>query len=405
MRISFPSDFLWGSGISSYQVEGSNEASDWFTWEKKRNLEPAGKSTNHYHLFRDDISLAHSLGQNALRFSIEWARIYPSKDSVSYRELDHYREVLSFLKEKGMTTFLTLHHFTNPLWFTEKRGWLRPESVDEFLCYVRRTVSYLKDYVQYWLVFNEPLVYIYNGFIEGVWPPGIRSAKEALIALDNIIKAYLLAYGEIKRIYGKDISYISMAKHMRVFSPCSYFNAGQNNLFAYLRNHFFNFKIINYILDKKCLDFIGLNYYCREFVRCGKSLFGVECRSTHHKLLRNSLGWFVYPRGLYSLLMELKKYNLPVIITENGTSESDNNAYSYFLRSHIESVAKAITGGTDVKGYFWWSLLDNFEWDKGYKYKFGLVKVDFNTLERKPRKFALEYKDICTNNAIEMNLL
>jgi len=405
MIFKFPPGFLWGSSISSYQTEGLNNASDWFVWEKKQNLEPAGKSTNHYNLFQSDISLLHSLGQNALRFSIEWSRIYHSKSSVSRYELDHYRDVLYSLREKGIVPVVTLHHFTNPLWFIERGGWLRPGSVDEFISYVRTIVSYLKDLVQYWIVFNEPMVYIYNGFIEGVWPPGVKSAKKGLKALDNIVKAYLLAYVEIKRIYGRDQSYISIAKHMRIFSSCTFHNSIQNNIFAYLRSHFFNFKLINYISNKQCLDFIGVNYYCREFVRAGKTIFGVECRGNHHRGLRNSLGWFVYPDGLYLLLMKLKKYNIPVIITENGTSESTDEAYYRFMYSHIESVAKAIVSGIDVKGYFWWSLLDNFEWDKGYKHKFGLVEVNFKTFERNPRKFALEYKKICTNNAIEVHSL
>ena len=405
MRIKFPSEFLWGSSISSYQVEGSNEASDWFAWEKNQYLEPAGKSTGHYNLFRDDISLAHSLGHNALRFSIEWSRIYHSKNSVSRFEIDHYLDVLSFLRSKGMVPIVTLHHFTNPHWFAERGGWLRKESVDEFISYVKTIVFQLKSYVRYWIVFNEPMVYIYNGFIEGIWPPGIKSLGEASLALSNIMKAYVLAYGEIKRIYGRDRSYVSIAKNMRVFTPCYYFNLGQNNVFAYLRSHFFNFRIINYLVGRRCLDFIGLNYYCREFVRCGKTIFGFECKDTHHKGLRNTLGWFIYPRGLYLLLMGLRRYNLPVIITENGTSEDSDSSYSRFLHLHIESVAKAISSGADVRGYLWWSLLDNFEWDKGYKHRFGLVKVDFNTFERKPKKFALEYKKICVDNAIEVNPL
>jgi len=405
MIIKFPSGFLWGSSISSYQVEGSNQASDWFEWEKNQYLEPAGKSTNHYNLFRDDISLAHSLGHNALRFSIEWSRIYYSKSSISRFELDHYIDVLSFLRSKDMVPIVTLHHFTNPSWFAKRGGWLRPEAVDEFISYIKTVVFQLRDYVRYWIVFNEPMVYIYKGFIEGAWPPGAKSLKEASKALDNIVKAYILAYGEIKRIYGKDQSHVSIAKNMRVFSPCFHLNIGQNNIFAYLRNYFFNFRIINRLINEECLDFIGLNYYCREFVSAGKTIFGFECTDSHHNGLRNSLGWFRYPYGLYLLLMKLKGYDIPVIITENGTSEDNNDAYTSFMHSHIKSVAKAIASGADVRGYFWWSLLDNFEWDKGYKHKFGLAKVDFNTFKREPRKFALEYKKICTDNVIEVDSL
>ena len=405
MIIKFPSEFLWGASISSYQTEGSNYASDWYAWEKKHSLEPAGKSANHYNIFRDDISLARSLGHNAMRFSVEWARIYHSKSFISHLELQHYLDVLSFMKSKSIIPIVTLHHFTNPIWFAERGGWLRPKSVDEFLSYVGIVVSYLKDYVRYWIVFNEPLVYIYNGFIRGIWPPGEKSVRQARRALGNIIKAYILAYGEIKHIYGKDKPYVSIAKNMRVFSPCFHFNAGQNNIFAYLRSRLFNFNIIGRLINEQCLDFIGLNYYCREFVRAGRTVLGFECKDSHHKDSKNTLGWFIYPYGLYLLLMKLKKYNIPIIITENGTSEDNDNAYYNFMRSHIENMAKAVYSGADVKGYFWWSLLDNFEWDKGYKHRFGLAKVDFDTFERKPRKFALEYKKICIDNAVEVDSL
>ncbi len=402
MKIGFPPDFLWGSSISSYQTEGGNETNDWALWEKEHHLEPAGKSANHYQLFQSDISLARSLGQNSLRFSIEWARIYPSRRNISFRGLNHYRDVVSSLKNNNMAPVVTLHHFTNPMWFINNGGWLNPEAIDDFLSYVRTVVSYLRNDVQYWIIFNEPLVYVYNGFIKGIWPPGMKSIRKALKAIDNISKAYVLSYKIIKSIYSRRASYVSIAKHMRVFSPCFYLNIGQNNVLAFLRSYFFNFRIINSLLKKKSLDFISLNYYCREFVKWGIPL-GDECNSKHHKGLRNSLGWFVYPEGLYYILMKLKRYKVPVIITENGTSENNISAYHHFLRSHIDNLAKALNSGVNIRGYFWWSLLDNFEWDKGYKHKFGLVEVDFNNFSRVVRSFALEYKKICESNIVEID--
>ncbi len=402
MRIYFPHNFLWGSSISSYQTEGGNTNSDWFLWEKKHSLERAGKSTDHFHLFKKDISLASLLSHNAFRFSLEWSRIYPQKKLLFYEALNHYREVIHLLKENNIIPIVTLHHFTNPIWFAQEGGWLNYKLIDEFIDYVRNVVIFFKKDVTYWLVFNEPLVYIYNGFIRGIWPPGLKSIKKSLSALKNILKAYILSYEEIKNIYRGRTSYVSLAKNMRVFMPCFYMNFFQNNLYSFLRSYLFNFNILNYLTTRKYLDFIALNYYCGEFVKGDFSLWGRECKDPHHSLKRNALGWLIYPQGLYQLLKRLKSYFIPIIITENGTAGSSEDEYLPFLISHIKSIAKAISEKVLIKGYFWWSLIDNFEWHCGYKYKFGLASVDFNDFSRKIRPFAWEYKKICENNYIEV---
>ncbi len=401
MKIHFPASFLWGSSISSYQLEGDNCFSDWFLWEKKKRLEPAGASTDHYRRFREDFSLANSLGHNALRLSLEWSRIVPQKGIFSDEQLKHYIDVVEDLRIKKIEPVITLHHFTNPAWFVQEGGWLKPLSIDYFLEYVRRVLAVLKDKCSYWIIFNEPLVYIYNGFIRGIWPPGIKSAKSALTALKNILKAYSLSYEVIKASYKDKPSYISIAKHMRVFTPCGYFNYGQNNIFAFLRSKLFNFRIIDNLAEKRRLDFLGINYYCREFVKAAPFL-GKECRDAHHRDDKNEIGWFIYPQGLYNILMRLKKYNLPVIITENGTPGLNNEQYHDFLSTHLNSAAKALNEGVDLRGYFWWSLLDNFEWDQGFAHKFGLVEVDFSNFTRKVRPFAGEYKKIIEQNSVEI---
>ena len=150
------------------------------------------------------------------------------------------------------------------------------------------------------------------------------------------------------------------------------------------------------------MDFIGLNYYTRDFVRGSfRKLFGKECTSRHHRLRKNFLDWYVYPQGLYRLLLDLKRYELPVIVTENGTCETRDSFYEAYLREHIASVGKAIEAGVKVEGYFWWSLIDNFEWDKGFAPKFGLIEVD-REQNRKVRDFAYAYRDICANNRIDV---
>lgn len=406
MQILFPPDFLWGASISSYQCEGNNFNCDWYLWEKDKKLQPAGRAVNHYKLFEEDFKLAAELNLNSLRFSVEWSRVSPDKDIFLEEELAHYKKVTETLRKFNLTPLVTLHHFTNPIWFMSCGGWLYSKNIDFFLGYLRKTVQTLKDSVSYWLIFNEPLVYVYYGFICGKWPPGKKSLKETLKVLKNITTAYLIGYQEIKNIYKNSLlscPQISFAKHIKIFSACRQYNFGQNNLSAYLRDKFFNFYLIDYLSRKRCLDFVAVNYYCREYAKFSWQL-GAKCWHDLHKDRRNCLDWYIYPHGLYEILIKIKKrYNLPVLITENGTTEIKDSFYQDYLISHLKSLAMAVREGVNVKGYLWWSLLDNFEWDRGFSPRFGLVEVDYNSLQRKIKPFAYTYAKICKANRLEID--
>ena len=403
MQIKFPTSFLWGAAISSYQCEGGNSNCDWYQWEKDRQLEEAGRACDHYQLFDKDFGIAQSLDLNALRFSIEWARINPNESSFSQEEIDHYNQVVDSLLEHKLKPIVTLHHFTNPTWFTDKGGWLNSKNVDYFLKYLKCIVEALKDKVDTWLIINEPLVYIYNSFVAGIWPPGRTSLADAKKVLDNMISAYLSGYQEIKSIYKKSsISpQISLAKNLRVFSGCPSFPHFLNSLSASSRSSHFNYWIIEHLRKKRSLDFLAINYYCKEYTKF-KGLVGAECKHDSHGERKNYLGWNVYPQGLYEFLKGLKKFKLPIIITENGTAEERSSLYQDYLITHLQSLARAYRGGVDIRGYLWWSLLDNFEWDKGFGPRFGLVQVDYKTMARKVKPFAHTYAKICQENKIEI---
>lgn len=403
MQIQFPSSFLWGASLSSYQCEGGNFNSDWYLWEKEKKLEPAGCACNHYYLYKRDSQLARSMHLNSLRFSLEWGRIYPEKSFLQEEELAHYYEVVSTLLSCNLKPLITLHHFTNPIWFVNRGGWLVSKNIDFFLAYLRKVVNALKEKVEYWLIFNEPLVYIYNSFIQGIWPPGIKSIRQARKVLGNILTAYSLGYQEIKRIY-KDLpnpAQVSLAKHLRIFSPCPEFSLGLNSFSSFLREKIFNFSLLEYLRKRNCLDFLAINYYCKEYVKFN-GIFGEECAHKFHWPRRNYLGWYIYPEGLYEILCKSKKFNLPIIITENGTAEDEDSLYGDYLLAHLRSLGKAVLSGIDVRGYLWWSLLDNFEWDKGFKCRFGLAEVDYNNFQRKVRPFAFTYSRICRENKLEI---
>ncbi|MBN2121302.1 MAG: glycoside hydrolase family 1 protein [Candidatus Omnitrophica bacterium] len=400
-KFDFPDNFLWGAATSSYQIEGQNKDNDWFLWEEERKTSfRCGKAVDSYNRFEEDFDLVKSLGHNAHRLSFEWSRIQPHPGKFSEKELGHYRQVISSLLERNIKPIVALHHFTNPSWLYLDGGWLNPLSSSYFSQYVERVVKEFSDCVSWWITINEPLVYMYNSYLKGIWPPGQKSLRKAFLVLDNLKKAHLKSYAIIHEKC-KDAK-VSIAKHMRVFSPCFKFNFGQNLMPAYLRNKIFNFDILDYFAKQKVLDFIGLNYYTKDFIKGSlKNAFGRDCISSHHRMRRNSLGWYVSPKSMFKILMRLKKYNLPVIIAENGTSENEDRLYEEYLIEHLRSTAEAIKKGVDVRGYFWWSLLDNFEWHEGFKARFGLAEVD-SDFNRKVRNFAYIFRDICVNNRLKV---
>ena len=401
MQFKFPSTFFWGAALSSYQCEGQNFNTDWFLWEKDHGLEEASNACRHYDFFEQDFEIAAKLNLNSLRISIEWARIFPQSEACDEGQLQHYHKVIDSLIKFGLKPMVTLHHFTNPLWFCERGGWLNSKNIDFFLKYVSTTVESLKRKVQYWFVFNEPLVYLFKGYIEGAWPPGVKSLKEANKALENIIQAYCLCYDEMKRIYRGSNSpvYVSLTKNLRIFEPCPRHNFGLNNFAAFMRSKLFNFPLIKRLHKRGCMDFLAINYYCKEY-SAFSGLAGKDCGHTDHKERKNYLGWYIYPQGLYGLLKKLKRFNLPIIITENGTPENEDSLYLDYLITHLKSIARAMSEGVDVRGYLWWSLLDNFEWDQGFGPRFGLTHVDYSTFKRTIKPFALQFSNICKDNAL-----
>ncbi|MFA5008878.1 MAG: family 1 glycosylhydrolase [Candidatus Omnitrophota bacterium] len=403
LKVDFPSSFLWGAAISSYQTEGKNYNSDWYLFEKERKIEAASRAANHYELFSQDFKLAKELSLGAVRLSFEWARICPAPGVFSEEEINHYKEAIQTLNILGIKPFVTLHHFTNPVWFAQSGGFKEPKNIEYFLGYLKRIVEEFKDDINNWLIFNEPLVYVYNGYICGRWPPGVKSIQTARKVLANITSAYMDGYKEIKNIYNEDKSnsYVSLVNHIRKFSPCPSFNFGQNSISAYIKDKLSNYDIINYLTKKSCLDYLAVNYYCKEYVKF-KGLVGEECTHQFHKERKNYLGWYIYPQGIYEFLKRLRGYNLPIYIMENGTAEIEDALYKDYLFSHLKCVAKAISEGVDVRGYFWWSLIDNFEWDKGFGPRFGLIGVNYETFERRIKPFAYTYAKICKENKVEI---
>ena len=405
--IEFPKDFYWGAATSAYQVEGNNVYSDWWEWEKRVGLQEAsGEACRHYELYKCDFDLAKLLNHNAHRLSIEWSRIEPEEGKFSQKEIDHYINVILYLKTCNIEPVVTLHHFTNPLWFAKLGGWQNNKAASYFLRYVDNIVEALSHEVRFWVTINEPLVYVYHAYILGLWPPQEKSFLKAKRVAQNLAISHIRAHRLIHNIYKKrNIAppYVSIAKNMQAFVPCV--PSLKNKFAVYLRQRYFNFKFIEKLLSYKSLDFIGINYYTRSLVeieRIGfRNLMLDVCKKNHSQLQKNSLGWDVYPQGLYDILLRLKKYNLPIFILENGICTEDDSRRWDFIREHLKNIHLAMNNGVRLLGYIYWALIDNFEWDKGFSARFGLIEVDYNTYKRKARDSARIYSGVCQTGRLD----
>lgn len=389
--IRFPKDFLWGAATSAYQVEGGITKNDWAVAER---LPPAGAACDHYHRYEQDFLLAKKLNHNAHRLSLEWSRIEPAEDQWDEEALEHYYHVLEFLKNRGVTTFVTLHHFTNPLWFARAGGWASPKAAERFGSYVSKVAQTLGQFIDFWVTINEPNVYAAVSFMEGRWPPFEKSAFKALRVFHNMLKAHNQAYEIIHAYYPQ--ARVGLAQNITFNEPAS-----KKSFFARLAVKFLDWLDETYTYRHTRNDFIGLNYYFHnrlKFIFDPNHLFMKIVNSSQGRL--SERGWEIYPQGLYEVLRDLAKFQKPIYITENGIADAQDKLRGKFIIDHLRAIHRAIQKGVLVRGYLHWSLLDNYEWEDGYKWKFGLVAVDFKTQRRHIRGSAELYARICKTNAL-----
>lgn len=392
----FPDDFYWGAATSSHQIEGNNQNNDWYFAEQANKVPQCGMATDSKNLYNEDVELIKTLSCNSYRFSVEWSRIQPDPNSFDDNAVEYYRNIIKLLLENNITPIITLNHFTIPQWFAQIGGWESSKAHEFFTNYVDFITDAFKDLdIPFWLTINEPLVYVFNAYIVGIWPPFITDIRKAFRVIENLKKAHFCAYHAIKQI--KPEAHVSFAKHYRWFRPCSCGFSLLNKFSSCIRDHFFNKDFMDYAHYHKCMDFIALNYYTGEFVKGGLlSLIGDSCSCHADRYVLNGLGWFNTPYELEHALIRYSKFDLPIFITENGTTAHRDSAYEEYLLNHLRSVALAMEKGADVIGYLYWSLLDNYEWAEGYNAHFGLFDKD-----RKRKKFADVYADICKTNKLE----
>ncbi len=413
-----PKKFLWGVATSAFQLEGSPYA-DWSTWDSVFNINP--QITNHYQLYREDIKLIKNLGVNAYRFSIEWSRIQPSEGYWIKNVVEHYQRIIDLLNENDITPMVTIHHFTHPIWFINKYPWHKRKSIEKFYEYVERLIESIKG-VDYWITFNEPYLLILGGYVEGCIPPGIQDFNLAIKALKNILICHSKIYDLLHLVNPNAM--VSIAHNMAVFTPWIK-NNPLDRLVTKVAKNFYNHSIINGFLTgritwslpfqksinidvpiKGKLDFFGINYYTRVHMRFNPlKKFFVEFR---HRDIDGygltDMGWEIYPKGLIKVLKYASSLNVPLIITENGIATKDDHKKIKFIKAHIDALEEAIKQGIDVRGYFYWSLIDNYEWLHGLDARFGLYRVDFKTYRRIYTKAASFYSYIIRSRKFTTHL-
>jgi beta-glucosidase len=420
----FPHGFLWGAATSAHQVEGNNTNNQWWAWEQQGGhiLEghTSGLACDWWGgRWREDLDRAAETGQNAHRFSVEWSRIQPAPDRWDEDALDRYREMARGMLERGLTPLLTLHHFSDPLWLTELGGWENPVAVGYFETFTRRVVEALREYVSMWVTVNEPNIYTWLGYLVGVFPPGKRDLALAQKVLLNLLRGHAAAYYAIHAL--QPAAQVGLSVNVRGFRPARpwlpldrWIAATQARLF----NNFFPFAVrdgVGRLVSRRVRvpeargtqDYFGLNYYTtinlsfdlrRYSEGFGRSSYPPGSDLSPTGFLAN------VPEGLFHALRWARQFQSPIYITENGVEDYDDRIRPRYIIQHLHQAWRAVNFNYPLKGYFHWSLLDNFEWERGWTQRFGLWELDVETQARRKRPSAELYAEICRENGISSEM-
>ena len=412
--IHFPSNFAWGTATAAHQVEGNNTNNNWYEWERSvddggisriHNNDRSGLAADHWNRYPEDIILMKDLGVSHYRFSVEWSRIEPEKGRYDLEALAHYRRMCEALVEADITPVVTLHHFTHPTWFEEMGAFEKEENTDHFVGFSELVFNELRDLVPMWCTFNEPSVFVAQGYFNGIFPPGKKDPILAGTVLENMLNAHVRTYHQLKSIPGSDGNKIGLVKNIFQFDPYRRwhvldwaFSKILNDVYTnapleFLKTGESSFYMPGMVDNKMSnelavgtLDFIGLNYYSRMHVKGQLNAVEPFVFDTRDQDIMTDMGYPLYAEGFHRALKTISRMDVPIYVTENGLADDGDSVRPLFIKRYLYALNQALRERIDVRGYFYWSLMDNFEWAEGYSMKFGLYEVDLETQDRRLRE-------------------
>ncbi|HYZ88927.1 MAG TPA: family 1 glycosylhydrolase [Myxococcales bacterium] len=421
-RLEFPRGFFWGTSTSSHQVEGNNDNNDWSEWEKRPGAITDGTRAGAACGWWDgraeqDLAAAATAGQNAHRLSLEWSRLEPEPGRWDNAAFGRYARLLEEMRHLGLRAMVTLQHVTLPLWLARRGAWTSWEAVDAFARYAEECARRLDGRVDSWVTMNEPAAVAGAAYALTYWPPGLGSSRAALRALAVMLEAHAAGYQAVKRVAPRAAVGIVLSAPRLEPARRTLSDRGITWVqdWAFLASTLFALRtgILPLPLRGRrarvpglrgATDFLGVNYYGRYAVRFDPHnaalLFGRHVQEPTVRTGRCDWG-AIAPEGLTRQLLRLSRFGVPLYVTENGIRDEEDSTRQDYLRSHVAAVHEAIRLGVEVRGYFHWSLLDNFEWAEGWAPRFGLSALDPATQRRTPRPSAALYAEICRTNSVE----
>ncbi|MBI65199.1 MAG: beta-glucosidase [Candidatus Marinimicrobia bacterium] len=420
--LEFPKSFIWGTATAAHQVEGNNTNNNWYEWElsydennvsRIYNGDRSGLASDHWNRYPEDIKLMKNLGVNHYRFSIEWSRIEPQKGIINQEAIHHYHELINALINSDITPVITLHHFTHPIWFEELGAFEKEDNIKYFVKFSEIVFSEFSSDVPIWCTINEPAVFVSEGYFNDIFPPGAKNPQLSSIVMKNLLNAHVEVYRHLKAMPNGELVKIGLVKSIFHFDPYRHWhvldwflsrvldNVFTNEPLKFLKtgqSSFYMPGLVNDEISNKdavgSLDFIGLNYYSRMHVQGQLNQHEPFIFKTRLRDIQTDMGYPMYAEGLHRALHTISELEVPIYITENGLADRSDEIRPLFIKRYLYAVSQALKDSLDIRGYFYWSLMDNFEWAKGYDMKFGLYEVDFKTQERKLRQGSKPFIDI-----------
>lgn len=387
----FPKNFYWGASTAAHQVEGGLH-NDWTVWElahaqelakaakhkldwlnnwseiKDQAQKPSnyvsGEGVQHYQRYKEDFDIVSKLNMNAFRFSIEWARLEPEEGQWDEAAVEHYRQYLKELRARNIEPFLNIWHWTVPVWFEEKGSFTKKANRQYFLRFVQKISDEFGADLNHIVTLNEPNVYSSLGYVTAVRPPDEKNAWKGMVSYWNLVQVHKQAYALLKHAHPHlQVGVAAQLGNIQAKRSHNSLDVITTRAMRYAWNWWFLRRIRNQ------QDFIGINYYFTDYYQ--------NFKPQNPKAPVNDLGWYMEPEGIYPILLRTwSRFKKPIFITENGVADAHDQYRRWWIEETVIAMERALSEGVDLRGYFHWSLLDNFEWESGYWPKFGLVEVD-----------------------------